>query len=64
MENKGNYFSKANKLFWGLIIIIIIFSILKFNPGIFKSEDLAKEIIRNDSLSKINLYKIKDNENK
>lgn len=53
MENKGNYFSKANKLFWGLIIIIIIFSILKFNPGIFKSEELAKEIIRNDSLSKI-----------
>ena len=53
MENKGNYFSKANKLFWGLIIVIIIFSILKLNPGIFKSEDLAKEIIRNDSLSKI-----------
>lgn len=53
MENKGTYFSKANKLFWGLIIVIIIFSILNFNPGIFKTEDLAKDIIRNDSLSKI-----------
>lgn len=53
MENKGNYFSIANKLFWGLIIFISIFSILKFNPGIFKTEDLAKDIIRNDSLSKI-----------
>lgn len=53
MENKGNYFSIANKLFWGLIILVFIFSILKFNPGIFKTEDLAKDIIRNDSLSKI-----------
>jgi hypothetical protein len=54
MENKGNYFSRANKLFWGLIIVIIIFSIFNFNSGIFKSDDLAKDIIRNDSLSKIN----------
>lgn len=53
MENKGNYFSRANKLFWGLIIVIIIFSIFNFNSGIFKSDDLAKDIIRNDSLSKI-----------
>ena len=62
MENKGNYFSIANKLFWGLIILIVILCILKFNPGIFKSEDLAKEIIRNDSLSKIDWDKIKDND--
>jgi hypothetical protein len=53
MKNKENYFSIANRLFWSLIIIIIVFSILKFNPGIFKTEDLAKDIIRNDSLSKI-----------
>ena len=53
MENKGNYFSKANKLFWGLIIVLVIFSILNFNTGLFKTDDLAKDIIRNDSLSKI-----------
>jgi hypothetical protein len=53
MENKEKYFSIANRLFWVLIIIIIVFSILKFNPGIFKTEDLAKDIIKNDSLSKI-----------
>ena len=53
MENKERYFSIANRLFWILIIIIIVFSILKFNPGIFKSKNLAKDIIRNDSLSKI-----------
>ena len=53
MENKEKYFSIANRIFWVLIIIIIVFSILKFNPGIFKTEDLAKDIIRNDSLSKI-----------
>ena len=53
MENKGTYFSKANKLFWGLIIVLVIFSILNFNTGLFKTDDLAKDIIRNDSLSKI-----------
>lgn len=53
MENKERYFSIANRLFWILIIIIIVFSILKFNPGIFKSKNLAKDIIRNDSLSKV-----------
>ena len=64
MENKGNYFSRANKLFWGLIIVIIIFSIFNFNSGIFKSDDLAKDIIRNDSLSKIDWDdKIVENDN-
>jgi hypothetical protein len=53
MKNKENFFSFANKLFWTLIIIIVVFSILRFNSGLFKTEDLAKEIIRNDSLSKI-----------
>lgn len=62
MENKGNYFSRANKLFWGLIVVFIIFSILNLNPGIFNTEDLAKEMIRNDSLSKIDWDKLKEND--
>jgi hypothetical protein len=53
MKNNDNFFSFANKLFWALIIIVVVFSILNFNTGFFKTEDLAKEMIKNDSLSKI-----------
>lgn len=54
MESKNGYFSKASKLFWGLISILILFTIFKFNAGVFNTEDLANDIIRNDSLSKLN----------
>ena len=53
MNNKHNYFSIANKLFWILILLISLFALLKLNPGIFKDNDIAREIFIQDSLSKI-----------
>ena len=52
MENKDGYFSKASKLFWGLISLLIIFTIFKFNAGVFKNKNLADDLIRQDSLFK------------
>lgn len=54
MNIKNSYFSRANRLFWGFILIIIILSIFKLNFGVFVTKDLAIEIVRTDSLSKIN----------
>jgi hypothetical protein len=53
MKNKNNYFSNASKLFWGIIITLLFFLILKLNPSVFVSKDLAKEMIIYDSISKI-----------
>ncbi len=53
MENKNNYFSNASRLFWGIIIALIIFLTLKLNHSLFITKDLAKEIIVYDSISKI-----------
>lgn len=54
MGKKNNYFSIGSKLFWGLILLVTVFSLLKLNPGIFKGENTAREIIVEDSLSKVN----------
>lgn len=54
MSNQQNYFSIGNKLFWGLILLLVLFALLKLNPGIFKGDNIARDIIVADSLSKIN----------
>ncbi|WP_395802458.1 hypothetical protein [Daejeonella sp.] len=53
MKDKNTYFSNANRLFWVLISIVVVLSIMKLNFGIFDTEDLATDIVRIDSLSKI-----------
>ena len=54
MGNQKSYFAIGNKLFWGLIVIVILFAVLKLNPGIFKGDKIIRDIIVQDSLSKIN----------
>lgn len=54
MKDKNSYFSRANNLFWFFVSIVVILSIIKLNFGIFDTKDLATDIVRNDSLSKIN----------
>lgn len=53
MKNKNNYFSVANKLFWGLLAFIVLLAIINFGSVLFSSEELAEDIIKIDSLSKI-----------
>lgn len=54
MKNNNSYFSRANKLFWFFVSIVAVLSIIELNFGIFDTKNLAIEIVRNDSLSKIN----------
>ncbi len=54
MGKKNNYFSIGSKLFWGLILLVTVFALLKLNPGIFNGENTARDIIVEDSLSKVN----------
>lgn len=54
MSKKQSYFSIGSKLFWGLVLLVFVFVLLKLNPGIFKGDKIARDIIVEDSLSKIN----------
>jgi len=53
MSKRQTYFDIGNKLFWALILLILVFAILKLNPNIFKTDYVIREIIVEDSLSKI-----------
>lgn len=53
MSKKHSYFDLGNKIFWALILLVLVFTILKLNPGIFKTDYVVREIIVEDSLSKI-----------
>ena len=53
MSKKKTYFDIGNKLFWALILLVLVFSILKLNPDIFQTDYVIREIIIEDSLSKI-----------
>ena len=55
MSNKEKYFTIVNKLFWILIIILSVFSLLHLNPKIFDDKNLARDIVLEDSLRKIDL---------
>ena len=55
MSNKEKYFTIVNKLFWILIIIVAVFSLLHLNPKIFDDKNLARDIVLEDSLRKIDL---------
>jgi hypothetical protein len=55
MSNKERYFTIVNKLFWVLIILVGAFSLLHLNPNIFNEKDLARKIVLEDSLRKLEL---------
>jgi hypothetical protein len=54
MAKEQRYFSVLTKIFWGLILVLALFALLKLNPKIFNGEKVAQNILLEDSLSKIN----------
>lgn len=54
MKNNVSLFSIATKLFWVLVLLVSIMSILHLDFGLFKTEQVAEEFVYNDSISRIN----------
>jgi hypothetical protein len=53
MNKKKSFFDIASKVFWLLLIVIAIMSILHLDFGIFETQKIAEEIVFNDSISDI-----------
>ena len=53
MSNDNKYFSTVSKIFWGMFVLVIAFALLKLNPKIFNDDNIAENIILEDSLASI-----------
>lgn len=51
MKNKPSFFNVASRVFWGLIILIGVMSLLHLDFGLFNTENVAEEIALVDSIS-------------
>jgi hypothetical protein len=60
MSNKEKYFNVVNKLFWILLVIVSVFSLLHLNPKIFDEKNTARNLILEDSLIKVDLILVEE----
>ncbi len=62
MNQEKKYFNISQLLFWALIILLIILSIVKSDLGLFNEQQLSRRYLLDDSLNRIALQEEKERE--